>query len=151
MRKISMLILAVAISGLAAGVASAHTYTPAIDRREARHQWRIFAGLREGDFTRSELRRIRAMEWRIRMMERRAKADGYVSARERAEIHRALNRASRMIYWFRHNDDDRRAYRDRDWDRYDGYERDRVRERDHGWNPDRDRDWDDDRWDGRSY
>ena len=77
--------------------------TPGIDRRERRQSTRIKHGVRSGSLTRREARHLGAQQARIRRHEARAKADGTVTARERASIQRQENRANRNIYRKKHN------------------------------------------------
>ncbi|MBI1796017.1 MAG: hypothetical protein HY076_05035 [Candidatus Eisenbacteria bacterium] len=77
--------------------------TPGIDRREVRQHERIAQGARSGELTRGEARRLRAGQRHVRRMERRAKADGVVTPRERARITRAQNHQSRTIRRLKHN------------------------------------------------
>jgi hypothetical protein len=78
-----------------------------IDRREIRQEQRIREGLRSGEINRREYRRLEAEQANIRELERRAKADGHVSAYERAQIAQAQNAASLHIYQDSHNSDRR--------------------------------------------
>ncbi|MCC6350381.1 MAG: hypothetical protein IT347_12410 [Candidatus Eisenbacteria bacterium] len=86
-----------------ATIASAGTATPRVDRREARQTARIHQGVRSGELTRGEARSLRAGQRHVHRIERRAKADGNVSARERAHLNRAQNRQSRHIHRLKHN------------------------------------------------
>ena len=103
MKRIASILFAFSFITLLAGAASAHPCTPRIDRREARQQFRIRQGVRQGQITPLEARRLRMGERRIQHMERLARADGHVRLRERVRIHRALTRQSRRIFWARHN------------------------------------------------
>jgi hypothetical protein len=86
-------------------VVSAHDYgTSGIDARRAWEQRRIDNGLRSGQLTWHEYRYLEREQARIARDERRAKADGYVSAQERYHLNRELDRASRDIYRLKHND-----------------------------------------------
>jgi hypothetical protein len=109
MKTRSKVVLALAMLIAFAGVASASTATPNIDRREARQEWRIRQGERSGQLTRREARRLQRGERHIRRMELRAKANGRVTPRERRHMERALNRESRRIYRLKHNGRMRRA------------------------------------------
>ena len=100
---LKVLTLAMAAVMLTATIASAHPVTPRIDRREARQGARIHQGVRSGELTRGEFRALRAGQLHIHRMERRAKADGFVSARERMRINRAQNRHNRLIWRLKHN------------------------------------------------
>jgi hypothetical protein len=102
-RTMTMFLLACSMIGFA-GMASANTWTPRIDRREARQHARIQEGVRSGELTRGEAMRLRAGQRHVNRMEWRAKSDGRVTFRERARINRVENRQSRHIYRFKHND-----------------------------------------------
>ncbi len=95
----------VAVALLAALAVPAHagTATPRVHRREARQQARIAQGVRSGELTRGETRRLERGERRIHRMERRAKSDGVVTPRERRHMNRALDHQSRRIWRARHN------------------------------------------------
>jgi outer membrane biogenesis lipoprotein LolB len=95
--------LALAVSTLAAGVASANTATPRVDRREWRQHQRIREGWRSEELTRGERARLRAGQRRVHRMEWRAKRDGHVDRFERRRLNRAENRQSRRIYRLKHN------------------------------------------------
>ena len=87
-------------------IASADYYgngTSEIDARRANQEHRINDGVRSGQLTRGEYQKLEAEQARIRELERRAKADGYVSASERASIRQAQNDASRHIYQAKHD------------------------------------------------
>ncbi len=77
--------------------------TPAINERQAEQRARIHQGVRSGELNRTETARLRAEQRHIRRSERRAKADGTVTTRERANIHRQQNRASRDIRRQKHD------------------------------------------------
>jgi hypothetical protein len=103
MKKLQVLMLAMAIAMFATTVASAYPNTPRVDRREARQNVRIRQGVRSGELTRGETRRLVVGQRHVQRMERRAKSDGFVSGRERARLGHAQNRQSRHIWRFKHN------------------------------------------------
>ena len=103
MKPMRLVMIALALSALAASVAGAQTATPRIDRREARQHQRIRQGRRSGELTRGEQVRLRAGQRHIRRMEMRAKRDGRVTPMERRRITRARNRESRRIGRLKHN------------------------------------------------
>lgn len=103
MKRTFMIIVLAAVMASVAAVATAGTATPRIDRREARQQARIHQGARSGSLTPRETARLEAGQAHIHHMERRAKADGHVSAGERARITRAQNHESRAIARRKHN------------------------------------------------
>ncbi|MBT0962557.1 hypothetical protein [Denitromonas iodatirespirans] len=87
-----------------------------VDARQDRQQHRIERGLRSGDLTRPEARRLERGQDRIDRLQHRAYADGRVTPRERARIHQEVKRQDRHIYRERH---DRQVARhgDRGWHR----------------------------------
>jgi len=74
-----------------------------IDKREYHQQERIRQGIRSGELNRRETERLEAQEARIRVDERFARADGHISARERARLDRELDHASHDIYRQKHD------------------------------------------------
>jgi len=103
MKRIAQILFALAFVTTLASVASAGTYTPRIDHRRAVQRARIRQGVKSGELTPGEARHLRKGERHIRRMERRAKADGNVTPRERARLNRAENRESRRIHRLKHN------------------------------------------------
>jgi len=105
MRKIvSFLVAAVFVLG-ASAVSMAGTR--GINSREYREQQRINQGIRSGELTRREARRLEAGLARIRIDERYARSSGGISPHERARLERELNRESRGIYRQKHDGQDR--------------------------------------------
>ena len=100
-RTMLIVLLALGLMSLAS-LASAQP-TPGIDGRDWREHARIREGVRSGELTRREAFRLRAGQRDIRFMERRAKADGVVTARERAHISAAQLHESRAIWRRKHN------------------------------------------------
>lgn len=94
-----------------AGIAHAQSSTPRIDHRQENQRDRIRQGVSSGELTRRETVHAVRDQRHIHRMERRAKADGTVTCRERARIHHEQNRANRSL---RHNKHDAQA-RPRAW------------------------------------
>jgi len=86
-----------------ASIASAHPSTRRADVRQHRQHVRIHDGVRCGDLTRFETRKLYRGQTRVHRMERRMKADGSLSLRERVRLERMQDRQSRRIYRLRHN------------------------------------------------
>jgi hypothetical protein len=103
MKRITMIILAVAIAASIAGVASAQPGTQGLDRREWRQHERIHRGVRSGQLTPREARHLRLGQRHIRRVELRSWADGRIGPRERARLHRALDRQDARIWRLKHN------------------------------------------------
>ena len=103
MRKSMRLTLTVLALASVAAVASAHTASPSVNRRQHRQMHRIHQGVRSGELTCGEAHRLRLQERAIRKEERMMKRDGVLTPRERIELQRDLNRSSRRIYRFKHD------------------------------------------------
>ena len=105
MRKfVSLLVSAVFLLGASAVSMAGQR---GINARQHREQQRIFRGIRNGELTWNEARRLEGGLSRIRRVERRARADGYLSPRERARLQHGLNRESRRIHRQTHDGQDR--------------------------------------------
>jgi hypothetical protein len=82
--------------------------TPNLDAREAQQRARIHNGVVSGELTRPEARRLAAGQVHLNRAEARAKADGVVTARERARLQHEANQQSRRIYRQKHDVQTRR-------------------------------------------
>ena len=107
MKTLRVMFAIAAFAALMATAASAHDSTPRVDQREYRQGERIQQGRRSGELTRPENRRLMAGQRHVQRMERRAKADGCVTQRERARMGHAQDRQSQRIWRLKHNNRDR--------------------------------------------
>lgn len=88
----------------ATGLAQNH----GINDRQRDQQQRIRQGVRSGELTRREARRLEGEQARIYRNEARARhSGGEFTARERLRIQRQLNHSSRDIYRQKHDRQDR--------------------------------------------
>lgn len=101
MKKGALLVTLVA---LAATIATAQTATPRVTKRQVKQQARIEQGVKSGELTKGEARRLEHREAKIAVDKRKAKADGVVTPAERAKLTREQNRASKRIYKLKHNE-----------------------------------------------
>ena len=79
------------------------TNDPGIQEREKLQQQRIQQGIKSGQLTPGEAKRLEAQQGRIQGTEDRMKADGNLTKAERAKLARMQNRASRNIHHKKHN------------------------------------------------
>lgn len=79
-----------------------------INQRERRQQKRIGEGVKNGDLTRKEVRKLEREQVRIHAAEAKAKSDGKFSAKERARIQTRQNKASHHIYKQKHDNQERK-------------------------------------------
>ena len=101
-------IIAAAAIAITTGLFSATTvqagpWTPGVDKREHNQAVRIFKGVKNGSLTVRETGQLIKGQVKLRAAERKAKADGVVTLRERVRLHRELNRQSRRIWRKKHN------------------------------------------------
>src|SRR5436190_7674593 len=109
-----------AVGGLlaASGAANAQSMYD-INQRQDYQQNRIERGINDGQITRSEAAKLEQGERDIDRAQRRAEADGHVTAQERARIDRMTDREGRQIY--RQSHDSQQAWdRGQQWGRTDG-------------------------------
>ncbi len=99
--------LATAAAALAVAVAAPvfaeGTASPGIEQRQLNQQQRIYNGVRNGSLTPGEAARLEREQARIERQERRLKADGDFTPRERASVQKHLNRSSKHVYRAKHN------------------------------------------------
>jgi uncharacterized membrane protein YebE (DUF533 family) len=96
-----MILTAVFVLGMS--VATFAQTTPRVDKRERHQQKRIRQGVRSGELTRREARRMERQQAVTHAEEAAAKADGKVTKRERRHLNRRENRTSRHIYRQKHD------------------------------------------------
>ena len=117
MNRINNTVLATTLASVViatAGSAFAGSGSSDIERREVNQRARIETGVRDGSLSRREAAYLVREQRDIERLERRAKSDGVITARERAEIKMAQDKADRDIYNLRHNSE-RRGHRWRWW------------------------------------
>ena len=107
MKRIFTILFTVSLLFGISAIASAQTRTPKINQREHNQQRRINQGIKSGELTRPEARRLEAQEGRIRADEKIDKADGKVTPKERRQLDRELNRTSKHIYNQKHDGQER--------------------------------------------
>lgn len=105
--KFSVIAATLLVAGLSfSSVASAEA-TPRADQRQENQAARIRQGVRSGELTGPETRRLVKGQRHVNRLERGANADGDVTAAERVRIEKAQDRQSRRIYRQKHDAQDR--------------------------------------------
>ena len=99
----SLKLATIAVSLLIAGSVLAQTNTPIANARQENQKERIAEGVKSGELTKRETARLRAEQRAIRAEKRMAKADGKVTAAERAKLRHDQNKASADIYKQKHD------------------------------------------------
>ena len=106
--KIRTTLLALLLAG-GAGAAFAQTppapgaSTPKVDARQQRQEQRIEQGKASGELTKREAHRLERQQHRVERAEARAKADGTVTAGERAKLDAMQDQTSRNIHRQKHD------------------------------------------------
>jgi hypothetical protein len=104
-----------------------------INQRQHNQQARIHQGVRSGELTRHEARRLQGEQRHIRKEERAYRSDGHLSRAERADLNRDLNRSSRHIAAQKRDGQSRSRYEGRG--RYEGQGQHQPRGRYEGRGP----------------
>ncbi len=81
--------------------------TPVVDAREHNQKDRIKEGVKTGELTKPEAKRLAKQQRHIKKTEAKAKADGDVTEAERAKLDRKQDRASKRIAKQKHDKQDR--------------------------------------------
>ncbi len=74
-----------------------------VNQRQRNQQKRIRQGVRSGELTRNEVRKLEKQQVWIHRHEVKAKSDGEFTNKERAKIHREQERASLHVYKEKHD------------------------------------------------
>lgn len=101
--KLTTVLAGAAIVCASFGSAYAQDKTPVVNQREKNQEARINQGIKSGELTKGEAMKVEAQQGKIKVDEAKAKADGVVTGKERAKLHREQNRASRNIHRKKHN------------------------------------------------
>jgi polyhydroxyalkanoate synthesis regulator phasin len=101
--KISLLTL----SAILLFTCSLETHAARRDNRQANQGARIREGVKSGELTHREAKRLRKEQRAINRTERRMEADGEVTTREKARLERMQDRACKDIYRQKHYQQER--------------------------------------------
>lgn len=95
-----------------------------IDRRQAKQAKRINRGVKNGELTKHEVKKLRKQQRRIARLEAEFCYDDYLSGKEARRLNRMLDKAGDKIYALKHNHQTRHYSRsDSGHDRHGRYER----------------------------
>ncbi|MBI5027211.1 MAG: hypothetical protein HZC12_10905 [Nitrospirae bacterium] len=103
MRSVIGIALFAGVLMFAFAVFAGNTNDPYVQERMENQERRIDQGIESGQLTPREAGRLEAEQARITQKEQRFKSDGRLTKRERAILHRDLDRASRHIYREKHD------------------------------------------------
>lgn len=80
---------------------------PLVNKREHRQRERIQQGVKSGELTKDEAHSMRAEQRAIHAEEKAYKSDGHLSRKERVDLYKDQNEASRDIRAEKHDNDTR--------------------------------------------
>jgi hypothetical protein len=100
MRKLLVFAVLFAVGALSV---TAQTATPRVTKRQVQQQARIKQGVKSGELTAKETRKLERQQAKIAIDKAKAKSDGVVTPAERKKLNREQNRASRRIYRQKHD------------------------------------------------
>lgn len=80
-------------------------HDPIVDKREHRQRSRIQEGVKSGELTKDEAHSLRTEQRAIRAEEKSYKSDGHLSRKERTDLYKDQNEASRDIRSEKHDND----------------------------------------------
>jgi Skp family chaperone for outer membrane proteins len=104
----TLLTLAGALAVVSASQADTRqTRDPGVNARQHNQRERIQQGVRSGELTRRETRKLVEEQRDVRQLERAYKSDGTLTGAERRDLHHEQNQASRDIYRQKHDEQDR--------------------------------------------
>ena len=84
-------------------VVEAGTRDPRVNARQHNQHARIVQGVRSGELTRHETRRLAETQRDVRQLERAYKSDGQLTRAERRDLNHEQNQASRAIRRQKHD------------------------------------------------
>lgn len=93
-----------AIVVLALCTSMAHAKKDRVDKRQNHQRQRVKEGVKSGEITKAEAKKIHRQGKRIRKAEAMAKKDGVVTNKEKARLERMQDRRSKTIAKAKHND-----------------------------------------------
>ena len=108
MKSIHILTIALII-GLGCGRTAAQDQptpvkTPRVTHRQINQHARIKQGVKSGELTKGETRRLEGEQAKIQYDKKEANSDGKITPQERKHLQREQNKASRDIYRLKHNE-----------------------------------------------
>lgn len=103
---VTLTMIAASTIGIA-NAADAGTHDPRVNARQVHQRERIQQGVRSGELTRHETRKLAGEQRDIRQLERAYKSDGQLTAAERRDLHHEENQASRDIHRQKHDAQER--------------------------------------------
>ncbi|HYH41355.1 MAG TPA: hypothetical protein VD867_05190 [Burkholderiales bacterium] len=107
--------LAVCLCGFGPAMANHGPRDSSVNQRQHLVEQRIEQGMRAGELTRREYRRLQHEAREIGQLEHAFRADGRLSERERGELHARLDRLAREVYREKHDGERRYGSYNRDY------------------------------------
>jgi len=103
MNKITYIISAITLTAILTITSFAGTKDPKVNNRQDRQQARIEQGVKSGELTKKETAGLVLNQAKIAHEEKKAKADGTLTVKERVDLHKDLKKSSERIHKAKHN------------------------------------------------
>lgn len=100
MKKLTLIITVLFISTT---VMAQSVKTPKINKKQKNQISRIEQGVKSGELTKKETKRLMKQEAKLQKHKRIAKSDGVVTKRERSKLNHEANKLSAKIYKQKHD------------------------------------------------
>lgn len=100
-RLLTVIATVITLSGLAVIEAKADQ----TDTRQKRQRKRIQQGVKEGEISKDEAKKLRKGNRRVKRMEKKAKKDGTVTKKEKRKLNKAQNKQSKRIHKAKNNEE----------------------------------------------
>ena len=101
MKRLNLIIAAALL--ISTGLFAQSTKTPKVNKKQKNQISRIEQGVKSGELTKRETRRLMIQEAKLQKQKRIAKSDGVVTKRERAKLNHEANKLSAKIYKQKHD------------------------------------------------
>lgn len=103
--SLSLVFVALTTAALAvnAGPGKHLKHTPGVSKRQVNQEERIAQGVKSGELTQAEAKKLQGEEKALRTEKRAYKDDGVVTPAERKDLHQDANQASKDIYAEKHD------------------------------------------------
>ncbi|HMV13916.1 MAG: hypothetical protein IT275_02080 [Chitinophagales bacterium] len=105
--KTKNVITAIIINALGISIAFAGGTMPHAKNRQIHQQERIYNGVKSGELTKKEAIKLEIQQNNIQQAKQAAKADGIITAQEKAKIEYKQDKASNNIYEQKHDTQNR--------------------------------------------
>ena len=106
MKRVLFILMAIIFTTSA--IFAQSTKTPKINKKQKVQLEKIEKGVKSGELTRKEAKRLRKQEAKLQKKKKMAKADGKLTHKERVKLHKEAKKLDAKIYKHKHDKQKRR-------------------------------------------